>query len=135
MSTRFEPTPLEDPLATNTKIVLSFGWQKWFQAVTNLFNLLFQTPNIATASQTVTAGSNNLVNTTGGNVTLTLPPLTGQALPIRVAKTSADANTVTITVANTVTEKINAATTKVLAAQFAVCTLVPDGVGFWYVFG
>lgn len=138
-STRFQPTPLQDPFATNTKLSLSSVWQNWFAAVTNLFNLLFQTPNVFSGqAQTVSPGSNNLVNTVNApgslTVTMTLPAATAQALPIRFIKTSPDANTVTIAVANAGTEKINNATTKVLAAQFQACTLVPDGGSIWYVF-
>jgi hypothetical protein len=59
------------------------------------------TPLIVTAAMspyTVTAQQSNLeVNTSGGNVVINLPALSGKPFSVTVAKATTDANTVSIT--------------------------------------
>jgi microcystin-dependent protein len=72
-----------------------------------------------------------VVDTTAGNVTLTLPLISSLTLPvvIGVKKRTGDANTVTITRSGTNT--IDAVTSKVISVQGASVSLIPNISGDW----
>jgi len=72
-----------------------------------------------------------VVDTTAGNVTLTLPLISSLTLPvvIGVKKRTGDANTVTITRSGSNT--IDAVTSKVISVQGASVSLIPNISGDW----
>jgi len=77
------------------------------------------------------SGKMIVVNTTAGNVTLTLPLISSLTLPvvIGVKKRTGDANTVTITRSGTNT--IDAVTSKIISVQGASVSLIPNISGDW----
>jgi hypothetical protein len=77
------------------------------------------------------SGKMIVVDTTAGNVTLTLPLISSLTLPVvfGVKKRTGDANTVTITRAGTNT--IDAVTSKIISVQGASVSLIPNISGDW----
>jgi hypothetical protein len=77
------------------------------------------------------SGKMIVVDTTAGNVTLTLPLISSLTLPvvIGVKKRTGDANTVTITRSGTNT--IDAVTSKIISVQGASVSLIPNISGDW----
>lgn len=70
------------------------------------------------------------VDTTGGNVTITLPDATDVTpdTPYTVIRTTAGVNTLTVTTGG---GNINGSATKSMASQYDKFTFVSDGTNYW----
>ena len=87
------------------------------------------------AQNTFTDGQGNkywFVDTTGGNVTITLPDATEVAADTRfvVKRTTAGANTLTVATGG---GNIDGAATKSMPTQYDKFTFVSDGTNYWIV--
>ena len=90
---------------------------------------------VVTASKTTTytAAPGDIIpcNATGGAFTVNLPAAAGVVQSIRVKKTDASANAITID--GNASETIDGATTRTLTTQYEAVELWSDGTG-WLVF-
>jgi len=69
-----------------------------------------------------------MVDTSGGNVAITLPAVTG-GFPVGVTKTTSDANTVTVTPAS---GNLGGLSNTVLDSQGLSAEMWPDGTNWWF---
>jgi hypothetical protein len=120
----------DDPISIGTT-VLTFAL-----AEAAAFNPIYDTFLSKTANYTVAStdeGAMILVDTSGGAVTITLPSIASAGdFKIGVAKTTSDANAVTV--ARGSTDTINGATSIALAVQYETATLLAkSGTTNWIV--
>lgn len=118
----------------NPDNTLGAEYSRWFNSLVTLLRAaVLQNPVAVSAAYAASPGDVVSCDTTAGPFTVTLPAaLKAASKSIRVMKTSADGNTLTVAAAGS--DKINGASTATTAMQYGKFTLVPDNVSNWGLF-
>lgn len=129
------PAPVRSPFDDPDKSAPAEPWLRWLNALQELLANYVLKQKVVTVSAAYNAspGETVLCDTTVAGFTVTLP-LAAKSVncQIRVMKTSADGNTLTVSRAGA--DTINGANTQTTAAQYGKFTLVPNGVSKWLLF-
>jgi hypothetical protein len=121
-----------DPKQPRMPVKPTFGWQSWFQQVSQYINgAMFQQSVSITANYSASPGDVIRANTAAGAIVVTLPPAkSSQASPVRIIKVSADGNAVTVAASGTDTLSGFVP----LTAQYQHVTAETDSVSDWAAF-